>query len=141
MTWELGISETQRRQLVESLWAVVNHPDGTAFPYRSDRWEIAGKTGTAQNPHGAPHSWFIGFAPVEDPDIVIASIVEFGHPDYQVSQAVPFAIRVVERYLDTLHPELLLPPAVADVPERSPTGGEVPPTEERGPPAGEDASR
>ncbi len=123
-TWELGLSEPQRSQLVEALRAVVNHPDGTAYPYRSDRWEMAGKTGTAQNPHGAPHSWFIGFAPADDPEIVIAAIVEFGHPDYQVSQAVPFAIRVVERYLDTLHPELLAPPAPADGPEGTPVGEE-----------------
>jgi penicillin-binding protein 2 len=123
-TWELGLSESQRSQLVEALRAAVNHPAGTAYSYRSVRWEIAGKTGTAQNPHGPPHSWFIGFAPVDDPEIVIAAIVEFGHPDYQVSQAVPFAIRVVERYLDMLHPELLAPPALADVPEGPPVGEE-----------------
>ena len=118
--WELGLSELQRAQLVEALRAVVNHPDGTAYPYRSRRWEMAGKTGTSQNPQGPPHSWFVGFAPVEDPEIVIAAIVEFGHPDYHVSLAVPFAIRVVERYLDTLHPEVLAPPSLADVPHGPP---------------------
>jgi penicillin-binding protein 2 len=118
--WELGLSESQRGQLVDALRAVVNDPDGTAYPYRSDRWEMAGKTGTAQNPHGAPHSWFVGFAPVDTPEIVIAAIVEFGHPDFQVSQAVPFAIRIAERYLDTLYPELLAQPELVDAPAGPP---------------------
>lgn len=122
--WELGLSELQRSQLVEALRAVVNEPRGTAYPYRSRRWEMAGKTGTAQNPHGAPHSWFIGFAPVDEPEIVIAAIVEFGHPDNQVSLAVPFAIRIAERYLDSLHPEVLEPPVLADVPQAPAVGGE-----------------
>ena len=38
---------------------------------------VAGKTGTAQNA-GAPHAWFIGFAPAEAPTIAIAVIVENG---------------------------------------------------------------
>ncbi|MEZ4934667.1 MAG: penicillin-binding transpeptidase domain-containing protein [Saprospiraceae bacterium] len=37
---------------------------------------IAGKTGTVQNPHGEDHSTFIGFAPVDDPQIAIAVYVE-----------------------------------------------------------------
>ncbi len=62
--------------------------------------KIAGKTGTAQNPHGDPHSWFVGFAPLEAPRIVIAAIVEQGHPDNQASLAVPLATRVMNRFLE-----------------------------------------
>ncbi len=102
MEWELGLSETQRGQLVEALVSVVNAPGGTAYPFRLDRWTLAGKTGTAQNPHGAPHSWFVGFAPARDPRIVIAAIVEQGHPDGTVSLAVPYASALVERYLESL---------------------------------------
>ena len=109
-TWELGLPEARRRELVTALSTAVNEIDGTAYQYRSKRWEMAGKTGTAQNPHGPPHSWFVGFAPIDDPEIVIAAIVEFGHPDQQVSQAVPFAIRLVERYLDSLYPAVRPPP-------------------------------
>ncbi|MBE3141656.1 MAG: penicillin-binding protein 2, partial [Thermoplasmata archaeon] len=36
----------------------------------------AGKTGTAQNPHGEPHSWFISFAPYDNPQIAIVVMVE-----------------------------------------------------------------
>jgi len=39
---------------------------------------IAGKTGTAQNPQGKDHAWFIGFAPVENPKIAYAIFVEHG---------------------------------------------------------------
>ncbi|MEP7055660.1 MAG: penicillin-binding protein 2 [Actinomycetota bacterium] len=40
---------------------------------------VAGKTGTAQNAEGkAPHAWFIGFAPAEDPQVAVAVVVEDG---------------------------------------------------------------
>ena len=118
-TWGLDLTEARRRQLVAALTAVVNESGGTAYPYRSTRWRIAGKTGTAQNPQGLPHSWFVGFAPPENPEIVIAAIVEFGHPDNTVPLAVPYAIGIVERYLDSLYPE---------VPSRTVALAEEPPT-------------
>jgi peptidoglycan glycosyltransferase len=39
---------------------------------------VAGKTGSAENPHGDPHAWFVGFAPVEDPAVAVAVVVENG---------------------------------------------------------------
>jgi peptidoglycan glycosyltransferase len=39
---------------------------------------VAGKTGTAENPHGQPHAWFIGFAPADNPVIAVAVIIENG---------------------------------------------------------------
>ena len=89
--WSLPLNEEQRAQLVGAMTRVVNEPGGTAFPYRPSDYVVAGKTGTAQNPHGEPHSWFVGFGPVDDPRIVIAAIVENGHPDNTVSLAVPLA--------------------------------------------------
>lgn len=97
--WELDLPEARRRELVDALVRVVNEPGGTAYPYRPANWTLAGKTGTAQNPHGEPHSWFVGFAPADDPRIVIASVVEFGHPDNTISLAVPYASALVARYL------------------------------------------
>lgn len=99
MDWALGISEGQRKELVEAMRTVVNEERGTAYPYRIERWDAAGKTGTAQNSMGAPHSWFVGFAPAHDPKIVIAAIVEEGHPDGTVSLAVPYALGIMERHL------------------------------------------
>jgi len=51
---------------------------GTGYKARVRGILIAGKTGTAENPHGAPHSWFIGFAPVQNPEIAFAVILEHG---------------------------------------------------------------
>jgi peptidoglycan glycosyltransferase len=50
---------------------------------------IAGKTGTAENPRGAAHSWFIGFAPAEAPTLAVAVLVE--HGGYGSSAAAPIA--------------------------------------------------
>ena len=50
---------------------------------------IAGKTGTAENPRGPAHSWFIGFAPAQDPDLAVAVLVE--HGGYGSSAAAPIA--------------------------------------------------
>ncbi len=99
MDWSIELSEERRRELMDAMVSVVNEPGGTAYPWRLDRWTLAGKTGTAQNPQGEPHSWFVGFAPAEDPAIVVAAMVEHGHPDDQTSLAVPLASRVVRRYL------------------------------------------
>jgi penicillin-binding protein 2 len=97
--WSLPLDEEQRQQLVGAMTRVVNEPGGTAFPYRPSDYVVAGKTGTAQNPHGEPHSWFVGFGPVDDPRIVIAAIVENGHPDNTVSLAVPLATQLMQAYL------------------------------------------
>ncbi|MCL4440847.1 MAG: penicillin-binding transpeptidase domain-containing protein, partial [Firmicutes bacterium] len=40
--------------------------------------QVAGKTGSAENPHGQPHAWFIGFAPADNPKVAVAVIIENG---------------------------------------------------------------
>jgi penicillin-binding protein 2 len=97
--WRLGLPEPRRLELVDALTRVVNELGGTAYWHRPRDWTMAGKTGTAQNPHGDPHSWFIGFAPVDNPRIVIAAVVENGHPDNETSRAVPLASQIVSRHL------------------------------------------
>jgi len=57
----------------------------------------AGKTGTAQNPHGRDHSLFILFAPYEDPEIAIAVAVE--NAGYGATAAAPIASLMAEKYL------------------------------------------
>ena len=39
---------------------------------------MAGKTGTAQNPHGDEHAWFAGYAPADDPQIAFLVFLEHG---------------------------------------------------------------
>ena len=51
---------------------------GTGWRAKVKGLPIAGKTGTAENPHGEPHAWFMGFGPVEKPKIAFAIVVENG---------------------------------------------------------------
>ena len=69
---------------------------GTARAARLGDITIAGKTGTAQNPHGPNHGWFIAFAPAEKPQIVVGAIVEFAREGPYVA---PLVTRVIARYL------------------------------------------
>ncbi len=59
--------------------------------------EVAGKTGTAQNPHGKDHSAFMGFAPYDDPKIAIAVYVE--NAGFGATYGVPIGSLVMEKYL------------------------------------------
>jgi penicillin-binding protein 2 len=64
---------------------------------------VCGKTGTAQNPHGQPHSVFIAFAPKNDPKIAILVFVENGN--YGATYAAPIASLMIEKYLtDSISP-------------------------------------
>jgi len=59
---------------------------------------IAGKTGTAQNPHGKDHSWFMAFAPFDHPQIAVAVLVE--NAGFGATVASPMAGLLMEQYLD-----------------------------------------
>ena len=50
---------------------------GTAAGLNTSAVDVAGKTGTAENP-GLPHAWFVCYAPADHPRIVIVSFVEHG---------------------------------------------------------------
>ncbi|MGD0338746.1 MAG: penicillin-binding protein 2 [Bacteroidota bacterium] len=88
----------------KTTWDIVRNgmrlavlPGGTGMAARIPGIEIAGKTGTAQNPHGKDHAWFIGFAPYENPKIAVAVIIE--NAGYGGTEAAPIAGRVMEQYL------------------------------------------
>jgi len=86
--------------LVKALTAVVEDPAGTGAAARIPSITVAGKTGTAQNPHGLEHSWFCCFAPVEDPKIAVAIIAEnAGHGS---AHAAPIAREIVKAYLSSI---------------------------------------
>jgi len=70
------LSGSTLRFLRRAMEGVVEDPDGTAHWTKIPWLRTAGKTGTAQNPHGEDHSWYTGYAPAENPDIAIAVIVE-----------------------------------------------------------------
>ncbi|MGB9664002.1 MAG: penicillin-binding protein 2 [Ignavibacteria bacterium] len=80
----------------QGMFLVVNGA-GTAPHVRIPGINVAGKTGTAQNPHGKDHAWFIGFAPFEKPKIAIAVIVE--NAGFGGAVAAPIAKQLIEFYL------------------------------------------
>lgn len=71
--------------------AVVEHGTGTSAQLAGVT--VAGKTGTATNPFGAAHSWFVCFAPAENPRVVVAVIVE--NAGYGAAVAAPIARNVL----------------------------------------------
>jgi penicillin-binding protein 2 len=71
---------------------------GTGWRVNIEGLAVAGKTGTAQNPQGETHAWFIGFAPYEAPEICITVFVENGGEGGEV--AAPIARAMLEKYFN-----------------------------------------
>jgi len=70
------ISEEHAGEMTSMMQSVVEDPPlGKA---QISGVEVAGKTGTAEAPPGDPHSWWISFAPADDPEIAVAAMVENG---------------------------------------------------------------
>src|SRR5437667_5199455 len=83
--------------------SVVSDPQGTGGQARLDSISVAGKTGTAQNPHGKDHALFICFAPVDAPRIAVAVLVEnAGHGS---TAAAPIARKVLQSFFHPAPPE------------------------------------
>ncbi|MGH2473604.1 MAG: peptidoglycan D,D-transpeptidase FtsI family protein [Candidatus Limnocylindria bacterium] len=81
------ISPSTAKTLTTMLVGAVSGQGAFAFGARIPGVNVAGKTGTAENrPGEAPHGWFLGFAPAENPTVVVAVIVE-NTPDGGVTAA------------------------------------------------------
>ncbi|QIK36931.1 penicillin-binding protein 2 [Caldichromatium japonicum] len=98
--------------IIDAMAKVVESPRGTAKRIHSNDYRIAGKTGTSQvftigqkerydaakvPIHLRDHALFIAFAPVEDPRIAVAVLVENGGSGG--ATAAPIARRVIDAYL------------------------------------------
>ena len=90
----LDLTADQLTVLRRAMIAVVEQ--GTARGSRLANVTIAGKTATAQNPHGLDHGWFIGFAPADKPEIVVGAIIEFARHGTAVA---PLVSRSIAHYL------------------------------------------
>lgn len=93
----LPFSKSTLELLNQACFAVVNQEGGTGRLARLADVAVAGKTGSAQNPHGNSHSWFVGYAPAEDPKIVVTVLVENAGHGGDVS--APIAREIIARYL------------------------------------------
>ncbi|HYY43600.1 MAG TPA: penicillin-binding transpeptidase domain-containing protein, partial [Actinomycetota bacterium] len=96
-----AFSDQTAQELKRMMTAVVQ--DGTGTAAQIPGVQVAGKTGTAQTVAGAaPHTWFISFAPVENPRIAVAVIVEhggsFGSEATGGAVAAPIAKQIIEAH-------------------------------------------
>ncbi len=103
---ESGFSPEAMAPVQEGMAWVVS--GGTGRQAQVPGIAVGGKTGTAQNPLGKDHSLFIAFAPVENPQIAIAAIVE--NSGWGGSWAAPICGLMIDKYL---HREITDPAQLA----------------------------
>ncbi|PKM66382.1 MAG: peptidoglycan glycosyltransferase [Firmicutes bacterium HGW-Firmicutes-2] len=82
--------------LIESFMKKTSE-EGTAKQLNSNQYTVASKTGSADNSTGAAHAWYVGYAPIEEPRIAIAIIVE--NVGTGSAHAVPIAKALFDTYL------------------------------------------
>jgi peptidoglycan glycosyltransferase len=85
------ISTETAHEVRDLMIAVVQRGTGTAAQLPGVT--VAGKTGTATNPHGRSHAWFVAFAPAEAPRVAVAIVVE--NVGYGGTYAAPIAREVL----------------------------------------------
>jgi penicillin-binding protein 2 len=111
-TTEPVIAHFDRERIHRGLVGVVNDERGTAFSERLATVRVAGKTGTAQVGRDTKrdeeveiegwdttrdHAWFAGYAPADDPEVVVVAMV--AHGGVGADAAAPIVMRVIEHYL------------------------------------------
>jgi penicillin-binding protein 2 len=125
---DIGISPKVMALLREGMRRCVEvSPGGTGSLARIPGIVVAGKTGTAENPHGEDHAWFVGFAPFDHPRIAVACIVE--NAGFGGTKAAPICGQVMQRYLlgeqhQTTEPSTVTASRLQDeTPGSTPVGG------------------
>ena len=105
---DFPLSEETVAALKSGMWAVVNEGGGTGSAARCPGIEISGKTGTAQvvsqgleksakSSEFKSTAWFVGYAPSDNPEIVVAALVQRGEHS---AVAVPVVREVIRAYFD-----------------------------------------
>lgn len=97
----IQMTPEQNKVVLDGMWGVVNG-GGTAGRIRIEDFEIAGKTGTAQNSAlgsgGAEdHAWFVSFAPAYKPEIAVIALIE--NAGFGGTHAAPAVKGIYEAYL------------------------------------------
>lgn len=94
---KIPLSQENIKFLKNAMLGVVNDKKGTGILAKLSNIRVAGKTGTAENPHGNDHAWFVGFAPFEKPEICVVVMVEnAGHGG---AVAAPIAREIIRKAL------------------------------------------
>ena len=100
----LNLTPEQLARVRLALAGVVSE-GGTAGGSRIEGLVIAGKTGTAQNPPNPDHAWFVGFAPADNPVILVAVFLEFGQHGWSAARV---ASRIMGYYTGKLPAEVVV---------------------------------
>lgn len=90
------VSEEYLDIVKKGMRGVVQEGSGR-FYAKTDIIDLAGKTGTAENPHGFSHGWFTSFAPYDNPEIVVTVFLE--NAGFASTSAAPIASLILEKYL------------------------------------------
>lgn len=93
----IDINKRHFKDVKKGMRSVFEGDHGTARFSKIDSITVAGKTGTAENPHGKDHSIFMAFAPVDNPQIAIAVVVE--NAGFGSTWAAPIASLMIEKYI------------------------------------------
>ena len=96
VAYRLPYRDSTMRLLRQAMVDVVEAQNGTGKLARIEGMEVAGKTGTVQNPHGEDHSCFIAYAPADDPTIALAVIAENAGGGGAI--AAPIAREIMKAY-------------------------------------------
>jgi penicillin-binding protein 2 len=103
------LNQENIRKVISGMYGVVNEPGGTGVRAHLAGINVAGKTGTAQLASNEvlkgtkigqtmkDNAWFVGFAPVENPEIAVATLFEGGQHG---QLAAPIVRDVVKAYFD-----------------------------------------
>jgi penicillin-binding protein 2 len=96
---QINLTADQWAYVVEALKAVVNYSYGTAYSaFRGYGIQVAGKSGTAETGTPNPHAWFPAFAPANDPQIAMATVLLYIHLGTGGTDAAPLDRRIMTTY-------------------------------------------
>jgi len=91
----LPVSAEHLAAIQSGLEGVTQPPYGTSYKVLQGLpVTVAGKSGTAENNFELPHSWWVGYAPVDNPEIVVIAVVE------NVGEGSKFAAPIVRQVLE-----------------------------------------
>src|SRR5207237_1766690 len=91
----LNLSADTVTAILDGMKRVTSTPQGTAYyAFRDEKLPVAAKTGSAENENPDAHAWFVGFAPPEQPKLLVLVMVEGGQHGGTV--AAPIARSLID---------------------------------------------
>jgi len=96
---EIPVSDADLAYVTDTLQAVVTLPYGTGTAaFAGFGIPVAGKSGTAETGSPDPHAWFPAYAPADDPQIAVATVLPYIRLGTGGTDAAPLVRQVMARY-------------------------------------------